>query len=167
MRIVLSVSLMLCLSCLGCSAPGWIDHPPASRRYIYAVGRWPKSYYANQRQRAAEEARGEIGRTLHSRINELILLVQTSYNTTTIERLRRVTSSVTATDLEGCEVVKYWKDEDGDAGPKETMYALARISRQDAQKAIQKVAGNELQDEEQQALERILQKLKGDTGGPD
>jgi len=159
MRVMAAASLALVLTCLGCGAPGWVRRAPTSPHYIYAVGRWPKAYYENQRRRAAEEARSEIARVLHSRVNELIMLSQTRYSSSTIERLLRITSSVTEADLEGCEVVEYWKDEDGNIGAADTMYALARISREDARGAIHNAAGADLREEEQQALEQILQDL--------
>ncbi len=108
-----------------------------------------------------------MARTLHSRIEEHVLRVQTRYNTRTIERLRKVTSTITATDLEGCEIVKYWKDERGKVGPQDTVYALARISRGDAAKAIKNVATSQLQEEENEALGQVLKGLTGNSAAPD
>lgn len=164
---VLSAATIICLCCAGCGTPGWIDCPPASRGYIYAVGRWPKAYYANQRRQAADDARAEIARTLHSEVNELVLTVETGYGPRLLQRMQRVLSSITATDLEGCEVMKYWKDENGRAGPEGTLYALARISREDAAQAVRDMASASLAGEEQGALDRILQRLKSGPGPPE
>ena len=88
--------------------------------------------------------------------------MQSRYNTTTIDRIRRVTSNITATDLENCEIVKLWKDKKARVGARGTIYALARIGRQDASKAIQKAAaGTDLQDREQELLGQIVDQLKG------
>ena len=164
MRKALAAALLLCMCSLGCRAPDWVQRPPTDSGHLYAVGSWPKTYYANQREKAEEEARVAVARTIHSHVNELVLHVQTRYGAATVERLRRVASSITDADLEGCEPVAVWTDERGRVGPAGTMYALARIGRMDAARAIQKAAGVPLATEEREALEQILQELKTSPG---
>ncbi len=164
MRKVLAGALLVCLCSLGCGTPGWVERTPTKPGYIYAVGRWQKTYYANQRERAEEDARAAVARAIHTRVNEFVLHVQTRYGAATRDRLRRVASSITDTELEGCEAVAVWTDERGRVGPAQTMYALARIRRVDAAKAIQKAAGVPLAAEDKETLEQILQQLETRPG---
>ena len=164
MHKALAAVLLVCLCSLGCRTPDWVQRPPTEPGYMYGVGSWSKTYYANQREKAEEEARAAVGRTIHSHVNELVLRVQTRYGAATVERLRRVASSITDAHLEGCEPVAVWTDERGRVGPAGTMYALARIRRTDAARAIQKAAGAPLATEEQEALDQILQQMETNPG---
>ena len=155
------------LSCLcawglaGCGTPGWVQDPPSSSSYIYAVGRWPKTRYANQRLQAGNEARAELARVVHVHVDETMTMYRTKYGARTTEKMRQILSNTTDADLQGVEVVSYWTDRSGRLGAPDTMYALARISRADAAAAIQRVASRRMTEQEEAALKGLLEEMGG------
>ena len=165
MRYASACVVLLCLLCVGCSnTPGWVKNPPTDSNYFYAVGSCPKTLYGDQRALAGDNARAAIANTIHTHIDDEMVRLQNKYGSRTIDHVRKMTHAVSAADLQGCEVVENWKDDEGLVGPAETTYTLVRIGKADAARAMEKSAAKAAAAEAGEDAAKAFQEVLSDLG---
>jgi len=117
------------------NVPKWVYKTPTSPNKLYAVGMVGPTYFKEDaREYAADDARNELAKSISSKVESIILLIEKESNVY-VDEAYRVNATSWSTDivLTGSTILSYWYDVQG-IGPnrvKNSTYALAVIPKED------------------------------------
>jgi len=149
-----------------------VETLPREAGYIYAVGQWPRTFYAEDaKDRAIERARSELARTIQVQVKSIVAdWMSSSQSIFSPQGMKSdytevVSSSVSDAVLRGSEVISFWTDKDGIVGNPATVYVLVRMPRnaavQSAQGAAQRAgSGSQMPKEALTDLNERLERIR-------
>ena len=110
--------------------PDWVNKTPLEKGKIYAIGVAGVTYYRSDAQKyAAQNAREELSRTLHVRIQSVMVDWSTEKGSYVDKAsIQQVSGWATNIAMSGSSILSYWFDENGAIGPKGFTYCLAVLS---------------------------------------
>jgi len=138
-EIVLLAATGCCLFLSGCmdinsvkpkeAVPDWVQKVPREKGRLCAVGASEPTYYREDAKKyAAENARGELARSLHVNIKSIMVDITTEKGGDIAEgRIIEASSWASEAALKESEITSFWYDEEGVAPvrKKGVSYALA------------------------------------------
>jgi hypothetical protein len=156
--------IVVALVASGCAGvPRWVRETPEGPGVYYSVGKCSSTYFLDLREEAAQEAREAMVKKIRREVSEHLLQVREKYPPQTMAQLRRITYTLSPSDLGEDPIIRYWEDDEGKVGLPGTVYALAYMNSSGVINAMYSRAGG-VSPEQRNVLRELQRRLAAEPG---